>query len=159
MKTRADQLFDNFKKFHRENPRVWELFKILTDAVIQSGKRRYSSDAICHRIRWHFDIEQGEGKLKLNDHVTTFYSRLWSVANPDRAGFFHLRRRPSQHRQINLEHDIIPAEESIEEPLKAELLKLLASQSPDPDTAAPNNLVDTALAPVQALECNSHNQA
>ncbi len=77
--------------FHAENPQVYELFKRFTFQVISAGRDRYSSDAICHRIRWHTTIEARGDTFKINDHHTAFYARLFMDDHPQHRGFFETR--------------------------------------------------------------------
>lgn len=91
---RAEEIFGAFCDFHRDNRHVWMLFERFSLQVIAAKFERYSSDAICHRIRWHMDIETlGEEQYKLNDHFTAYYARLFAVKYPSRVGFFRNRVR------------------------------------------------------------------
>lgn len=82
-----------FRDFHAANPMVYELFKRFAFEAISAGRKRYSSDAVCHRIRWHVDIEtRSDDGFKLNDHYTAFYARLFMEDHPQHAGFFETRR-------------------------------------------------------------------
>lgn len=87
------RLVREFRLFHADNPRVYELFCRFTQEVIEAGRTRYSADAILHRIRWHVDIEirSGDG-LKINDHFSAFYSRRWALDHPTQPDLFERRR-------------------------------------------------------------------
>ena len=104
--SRARQIFERFKVFHADNPEIWELFKKYAKQLIDSGRDHYSSDCIMHRIRWHVvvDTRSGEG-LKINDHYTAYYARMWLATNPDGPELFQLRKRPSVEHGA-YEHDI-----------------------------------------------------
>lgn len=80
-----------FEAFHEEHPEVYVMFCDLCDRLIAAGHERYSSDAINHRIRWHFSVDCGDREFKLNDHFTSRYARKWLAAHPQHAGFFELR--------------------------------------------------------------------
>lgn len=83
---------ESFELFDLQNPIVWVLFVKFTMELINRGWKRYSSDAICHRIRWHMDIETvSEDPFKLNDHFTAFYSRKFMNTYPQYTGFFEIR--------------------------------------------------------------------
>ena len=87
-----------FWEFHDANPAVYEFFQKFACEVLAAGRRRYSADAIFHRIRWHVNIEtRSRDDLKLNDHYTAFYARLFARDFPQHAGFFATRtqRTPS----------------------------------------------------------------
>jgi hypothetical protein len=71
---------------------VCSLFERLALRLLSEGWRRYSSDAILHRIRWHFRVERGIREFKCNDHWTATLSR-WAMANHvELAGFFETRQ-------------------------------------------------------------------
>lgn len=97
-KTRADELFDGFARFHGDNPGVWSLFKRFTFDTITAGRENYSSYAIFHRIRWHTEIETGEECVKINNNHTPYYSRLFHAAYPKYDGFFRNRERITESR-------------------------------------------------------------
>lgn len=95
-KTRADQILEAFERFHMKNPSVWALFERFTLQAIDAGREKYSSDAICHRIRWHTGVETRGEEVKINNNNTAYYARLFHVAHPEHDGFFRIRRRISQ---------------------------------------------------------------
>lgn len=75
---------------------VLGLFEELTFSAIRAGRKRYSSDAILHRIRWHYQIERGDDQFKCNDHWTAKLSRWFMEKHPEHAGFFETRRSPHE---------------------------------------------------------------
>lgn len=82
-----------FRAFHEANPRVYELFRQFAEQIIERGHRRYSADAVLHRIRWHTSIEtQSDDGLKINDHYSAFYARLYMRDHPEHNTLFALRR-------------------------------------------------------------------
>lgn len=121
----SDQLLSNFLDFHKENPKVWKLFERFTFKAIESGQEHYSSDAVCHHIRWYCDIEtKGEGETcKINDNYTCYYARMFHVAHPEHDGFFITRelisaKKPAYKENIKVTVTRPPQNE-------AELLALL----------------------------------
>jgi hypothetical protein len=70
---------------------VRELFDKLAHKLVADGWPRYSSDAILHRIRWHFRVERGNREFKCNDHWTAVLARWWLANNPQYPNFFELR--------------------------------------------------------------------
>lgn len=70
---------------------VRELFDRLAHELIKRGWEHYSSDAILHRIRWHFHVERGLRDYKCNDHWTAYLARWWLKNNPNHPDFFELR--------------------------------------------------------------------
>jgi hypothetical protein len=126
-KSRADQIFTRFKKFHRDNPRIWELYKKFAFAVMDSGVSHYSSNAVFQRIRWHVDIEtRSSDSVKLNDHYHAYYSRMFAAVYPQYADFFQFRKRltadrPAYRNDISVFHT---GEAEDEEDLMATLKEL-----------------------------------
>lgn len=72
---------------------VCELFEKLAFEVITTGRTRYSSDAILHRIRWHFQIERGDADFKCNNNWTAGLSRWFMAKHPKHSEFFETRER------------------------------------------------------------------
>lgn len=102
--TRAEQLDAAFRRFHVDNPRIWELFERFALAAIQAGRTSYSSAAIFERIRWHLEIETRDPDCKLNNNHRAFYARLFHQRYPQHAGFFRNRVQKS-HEQPAMEPD------------------------------------------------------
>jgi hypothetical protein len=75
---------------------VAALFERLTFSLIDRGIAHYSSDAILHRIRWHYHVERGDREFKCNDHWTADLSRWFMNKHPRHVGFFETRVRKSQ---------------------------------------------------------------
>lgn len=69
------------------------LFEKLGLMISEAGYKRYSSDAILHRIRWHHRIERGDRAFKANDHWTAPLARWFLAKHPELPDFFELRER------------------------------------------------------------------
>lgn len=82
---------DRFWEFHQANPRVYTLFDRFARQVLGRGHKRFSSDAILHRIRWETRVETVGDAFKINDHFSAHYARLWMAENPDHADLFATR--------------------------------------------------------------------
>lgn len=82
-----------FELFDRQNPEVYELFIRFAWELKRAGHRRYSSDAIIHRIRWHYAVRQNrpEGEFKICNNFTSRYARKLMSENAEFEGFFVLR--------------------------------------------------------------------
>ena len=76
---------------------VKELFESITLRLIRSGWRKYSADAILHRIRWHMQIERNMRGFKCNDHWTSHLSRWFADSHPEHENFFNYRRLGANH--------------------------------------------------------------
>ncbi len=97
-KTRADEIFERFERFHKENPHIWTLFKKFTFEAIQSGRKHYGSMEIIGRIRWHTAVETKGDVFKCCNDNKTYYSRMFEATYPEHGGFFRLRKLSSVKR-------------------------------------------------------------
>lgn len=86
-----NHLEEAFNEFHGENPRVYQLFCEYAQELIGRGYTRFSSDAILHRVRWRVEVDEGGKRMRLNDHWTAYYARLWLHDHPKQPRFFELR--------------------------------------------------------------------
>lgn len=75
---------------------VCDKFVELAREAKRSGLRRFSADAILHRIRWHFVIEQRRGNWKCNNNWTATLARWAMQECPDLKGFFETRASPQK---------------------------------------------------------------
>jgi hypothetical protein len=73
---------DRFWAFHQANPKVYQLFDRFTQQVIERGHKRFSADAVLHRIRWETSVVTRGDQFKINDHYSAYYSRMWMNDNP-----------------------------------------------------------------------------
>lgn len=69
------------------------LFDRLALEIIKLGHKRYSADAILHRIRWHYHIEKGDLDFKCNNNWTSKLSRWFLARHPTHSQFFEIRNR------------------------------------------------------------------
>lgn len=78
-----------FEQYHRENPRVYDLFVKFTYEARNAGHKNYSIWAIANRVRWHVDIDtKSSDGFKISNNHLSRYSRLIMKNNPHMAGFF-----------------------------------------------------------------------
>jgi len=103
--TRAEQMFDEFRKFHLANPRVWTIFRKAADQKVREGRTNYSVALIIEEIRWH---ESMDG-LKISNNHRAFYARMYHMTSG--VPLFRLRHRPSVDQSAFL-HAVrqVPAE-------------------------------------------------
>ena len=88
-----DRIERDFRKFHAENPHVYELLCVKAREAKAAGHARYGIKSIFERVRWHYQIELRhlEEPFKLNNNYTSRYARLIMAQEPDLAGFFEIR--------------------------------------------------------------------
>lgn len=69
------------------------LFEKLALEVAATGRKRFSADAVIHRIRWFHQIERNNTSFKINDHASSVLARWFLARHPKLNGFFELRER------------------------------------------------------------------
>lgn len=126
MSTRADQIFEAFKRFHAANPVVWELFERFAMQLVSKGRSAYSASAVLERIRWELNVETVGSTVKINNNFVAYYARLFSAKHPQHAAFFACRKRISQEKSAYADDvQVLPAEPAGDEAvLMAELRAL-----------------------------------
>jgi hypothetical protein len=75
---------------------VLELFEHIALTIWERGYRHFSSDAILHRIRYHYLIDKGDREFKCNNNWTSSLARWLLAKHPEMEGFFELRRSPQR---------------------------------------------------------------
>ena len=77
---------------------VYAKFEMLALQVFAQGRVRYSADAILHRVRWHFSIDERRDDFKCNNNWTAPLARWFLKKHPEVGDFFELRVRKSQEK-------------------------------------------------------------
>jgi hypothetical protein len=72
-------------------PAICDQFEQLALAIRSQGWKRYSADALLHRIRFHWQIERGDRGFKADNNWTAPLARWFLARHPDAKGFFELR--------------------------------------------------------------------
>lgn len=83
-----------WRKFHRENPRIYALFERFTREALAGGSRqRLGARMVWERIRWELFVgTSGErSHYRMNDHHVPYYAREFLRRNPDLGSVFELR--------------------------------------------------------------------
>jgi len=93
--SRYDQLELGFKNLHATHPEIYDIFEKFTFDLIGLKFKRYSADAVMHRVRWETEVSSG-GNFKINNNFVAFYARLFMQNNPQHAGFFETRVQGSK---------------------------------------------------------------
>lgn len=84
---------------------VLDLFEKLALQVRKGGIKRYSADAIIHRIRWEMNVERGIHDFKCNNNWTAPLARWFLKRHPECDGFFELRSSPPDKDKAVLTSD------------------------------------------------------
>ena len=89
-------LSERFRRFHLDNPEVYQQFKHYVRILWNRGYRHYSSDGILHIIRYRSAIRKDPREMyKINNSYSAFYARLLIRDEPQYKDFFELRTRKS----------------------------------------------------------------
>jgi len=81
------ELASKFKKYHTENPHIYEAFEKLTLEIISAGRRNFEVRGIIGKLRWDSAI-RGNDEFKVNENYATYYGRLFEDLHPQHVGFF-----------------------------------------------------------------------
>jgi tRNA A37 threonylcarbamoyladenosine biosynthesis protein TsaE len=88
-----------FAAFDANHPDVYRLFVQFAHELAEHGLKKYSADAILHRIRWHYVTSASailEGReFKINNNYSSRYARKLSAEYPRFNGFFAFRKLKS----------------------------------------------------------------
>ena len=87
---------DRFKKFHSENPHVYEEFKRLAFKMKATGRTKYSATAIVNVLRWETDLKTKGDVFQINNDFISIYVRLIIWRYPEMVDFFELREMPNR---------------------------------------------------------------
>lgn len=83
---------ERFKKYHAENPQVYEKFRELAIEMRANGRRKYSAEIIINVMRWHFDLKTKGDVFEINNDFKSIYARLLVYHHPEFASFFEFRK-------------------------------------------------------------------
>lgn len=84
---------EEFKKFHKDNPHIYEEFKKLAYRMKKTGRKKYSSKMIINVLRWESDLRSSGDEFKINDKFQSIYGRLLAYQDPSFEEFFEFRIR------------------------------------------------------------------
>lgn len=87
----SSQAYLKFKKYHTDNPEIYETFKSYALRAIKRGFKRLSAELIINIIRWETPIRAKDDYFKINNDFKPFYSRMFMNEFPEHAGFFQKR--------------------------------------------------------------------
>ena len=96
-----DKIANSFRKFHRENPEVYDELIKLALSLKDNGRSHYGIGALFEVIRFHRAIKTKDDLFKLNNNYRALYARLIMENEPRLYGFFETRIRKARiHHEI-----------------------------------------------------------
>jgi len=125
--SRADEMFEKFKQFHKENPHIWEMFNKFTCQLLAAGHQHHSARAVIERIRWETSLRTTDEQFKIPNNHIPYYARMFNARTPFNDKFFKCNKRVSE--EYTLKHrdkppEIIEADEKKEAGMMKELAEL-----------------------------------
>jgi hypothetical protein len=99
MDTQCEDTKQRWWAWHKENPRVYELFDKFTREAIELGHRHLSAWLIVNRIRWETSVVTMGEDFKVSNDFIAYYARLFMALNPDYDGFFRIKTLKSEREQ------------------------------------------------------------
>lgn len=91
-----DCVLSRFAKFHRDNPVIYQTFRLYAREMKASGRKKYSSEIIINRMRWEIDLRSEGEPFKINNDFKPLYARLLAWHEPEFEKFFEFRRVTSK---------------------------------------------------------------
>ena len=95
-KTKADENFEKFADYHKENPEIYDLLCEFAFEQVNAGATKYSCRLILDRIKWDIDKrDYGDTDFCIPPFTSPWYARMF-LANHSRHGdFFTIRKMPT----------------------------------------------------------------
>ena len=82
---------EKLEAYHKENPQIYQEFKRFTFQVINAGRKKFASQTVIQRIRWYTTIEAKDKNFKINNNISSLYSRLFEQEHPEHKNLFAKR--------------------------------------------------------------------
>jgi hypothetical protein len=84
-------LVERWRRFHLENPHVFDQLRELALYAVRRGARRLSINLLFERLRWDLVVETSDPDFRLNNNHRPYYARALMEAEPELAGVFTTR--------------------------------------------------------------------
>lgn len=113
-------IFNRWLRDLFKRPELYWHYAQLTRALITNGKAHYGSKGVYETMRYHRTIEGHDATgVRVSNDYTSWYSRLWTLMNPDHEGFFKFRpltsfNKPAPRRQWNYDPSMDSTEPKID---------------------------------------------
>lgn len=89
----GSKMSEEFDRFHRENPRVYQvLVRLAREWIHRTGRHKLGIATLYERTRWEIAITTSDPDYKLNNNWRAYYARLIMLTEPDLDELFDLRR-------------------------------------------------------------------
>ena len=95
------QLYNEWRVYHENNPRIYQLICAYAEAAIRRGHNKYAIATIWERIRWEITVDTNDIDFKMPNNHRAYYARLWLKDHPQHPGFFRLAELRSERGLID----------------------------------------------------------
>jgi hypothetical protein len=86
------RLVERFFKFHEENPKIYEQFKLYSQRLLSGGRKHYSAWPIIAKIRFEYDVQTSGPEFKISNDFIALYARLLIAEDISFKDFFKLKK-------------------------------------------------------------------
>ena len=78
-------------RWHKLNPHVYDLFKQFTFEAVDRGHERFSHWRVMNRIRWETSIDTVGDEFKIRNDYIAYYARLFMSEFPQHNQLFRIK--------------------------------------------------------------------
>lgn len=102
-RARAESIEVRFKRYHLDNPHVYERLREAAMKLVERGHKRLSICMLFEVVRFRgmTSTESNEGAFALCNTYKPFYARLLMDNEPELAGVFELRALKPSHQRAS----------------------------------------------------------
>jgi hypothetical protein len=79
---------NQFLKFHKSNPKVYDMFCRITFRAMQKGLHNFGSSAVFEIMRWETSLVSNTTSQTLCNTFKPYYARLFEMQHPTYQGYF-----------------------------------------------------------------------
>jgi hypothetical protein len=90
----------DWMKYHKNNPGVYELFKKFTFELIDRGFKHSSHWNVMNRVRWETTLATFGSEYKIPNGFIAYYARLFMDDYPEYMGFFTTRKMKGEEEDF-----------------------------------------------------------
>lgn len=83
-----------FLQWFPNNQHIWTAFVMEASKIINAGFKHYSARTIIHVLRHHSALAQNGGEWKINNNISPYLARLFSLCYPQHKQLFEYRNTP-----------------------------------------------------------------
>ena len=94
-------MYEQFREYHRANPRVWRLLVRYAFEALDAGVRHIGIGFLIERVRWEEEVVRRTDGYKINNNHRSFYARRLMRKYPELRGMFSVREQTSRRKPVH----------------------------------------------------------